>query len=117
MPLGQFTGAKAKYQYESDSGDIYIISRDVTLATDASIGLVAFDPATAPAGAQPAPKGFKPRGVWWQSNPDATPPNARKFLICGTPLATLYESSQSQTLEIDQVAGRTTGRVGEKLSF
>lgn len=117
MPVGQFLGAKAKYQYESDGGDIYIITRDVTLATEAGLALVAYDPATAPAGAAPPPKNFRPRGVWWQSNDDATPPGARKFLICGTPLATLYETSTSTVLQIDGADGRTTGRVGEKLTF
>lgn len=117
MPIGQFVGSKAKYQYENDAGDFYVITRDVTLATDASIGLNVFDPATAPAGIQPAPKRFRARGVWWQANDDTIVPGARKFLICGTPLATLYESSQPQALVIDGVAGTTTGRIGERLSF
>jgi len=116
MPVGQFVGPKKKVQYESDSGDVYILLRDETLAGVAGVGLVDSDPATDP-DSSPAPRGFKPRGVYWQSNDDQTPPGARKFLICGTPLAALYATSAGAAVTVDGVAGRTTGRRGETLSF
>lgn len=117
MPVGQFLGEKAKYQYENDAGGIYVILRDVTLATDAGLALVASDPATDPAGAAPAPRNFKPRGVYWQANDDTDVPGARKFLICGTPLATLYATTSRTPLVVDEIPGVITGRRGETLSF
>jgi len=116
MPVGQFLGGKTKVQYESDSGDVYIISRDDTLIGITGVGLVPSDPATDPP-STPAPKRFRPRGVYWQSNATATPPNARKFLICGTPLAPLYAASTGTAVTVDLVEGRTTGRRGETLTF
>lgn len=117
MPVGQFVGPKKKYVYVDDGGRNIIITRDATLGDLAGTGLVEFDPATPPAGASPQPKGFELRGVYWQSNPDQTPPNARKFLVCGTTDASLYDNNASQAVTVDDVVGRTTGRKGEAVSF
>ena len=112
MPEGQFLGSKSKYVYETDSGEEYVIRRDDTLAALTGTGLVAYDPATN-AGASPAPGRFKPRVVFWES----TDGQYRKEVICGTVTAELYSSDVAQTLTIDGIAGSTTGRRGEKLSF
>lgn len=114
MPVGQFTGPRTTYIYENDAGGQYLLSLDETNATLAGTGLVAATIANA-AGAAPRPSNFKPRGVYWQAT--AAPIGARKFLTCGDVTAALYASDISQALTIDGVAGVTTGRVGEKLSF
>lgn len=119
MGLGQFLGKKNKYNYEDDGGRLYTITRDITLATDAKIGLTAFDPATNTDTLGTLPKGFQPRGVYWQANADQGDEvaGARKFIICGTALAPLYDSNGPQSLTIDGIVGTTTGRRGESLSF
>lgn len=114
MPQGQFLGSRAPYIYESDSGQQYLLLLDTTLATLANTGLVAAT-ATNAAGATPRPLRFKPRGVWWQSTTAGTP--GRKFLICGDVTAGLYASQTSQAVTIDGIAGVTTGRVGEQLTY
>jgi len=115
MGLGQFSGSKGKYVYENDGGGTYILTIDTDLVT-AGQGLTAFDPANPPAGAAPPPKRFKPRGVYWEGTA-AGFEGKRKFLICGDVTATLYATTASSTLSVDGVAGRTTGRRGETLSF
>lgn len=109
-------GPKAKYVYTDDQGVPILITRDETLGDLPNTGLVAFDPANPPAGIQPAPKRFDFRGVYWQGT-DVGFEDARKFIICGTNAATLYASNSAQALTIDGVAGLTTGRKGEQLSF
>lgn len=115
MPEGQYTGARKAYLYTPDSGDnTYLISTDETLGGLAGSGLVLATTANI-ANAQPAPKRFKPRVVFWQGVLDGR--IVRKSIICGTTSATLYDSDSPQAVTIDGVAGSTTGRRGERLSF
>ena len=114
MGVGQFTGGRSAYIYENDAGGTYLLSLDTTNASLAGTGLVLATTATAGT-ASPKPANFKPRGVYWQAT--AAPIGARKFLTCGDVTASLYASETSQALTVDGVAGITTGRVGEKMSF
>lgn len=112
MPEGQFSGARASYEYTSDTGASYLLTLDETLGTVANNGLVAATTATT---AISAPKRFQPRVVYWQGTLDGR--IVRKQLVCGTAAATLYASNVSQAVTIDGVAGVTTGRKGEQVSF
>lgn len=114
MPEGQFTGTRQNYIYEGDGGSKYIITTDETLGGLAGTGLEVATSANA-ADAAPAPKRFEPRVVFWQAELDGR--MVRKAIICGDVTADLYAEDISQTLTIDGVAGSTTGRRGEKLSF
>lgn len=114
MPTGQFTGPRDQYVYTTDTGAKYVLTLDADLA-GLSGGLTVFDPA-APGAAVPAPRRFRPRGVYWQGTA-AGYTTKRKFLVAGTPSDPIYASNTSQAITIDGVAGRTTGRRGERLSF
>lgn len=114
MPEGQYTGQRKSYVYESDAGKKYILLLDSTLAELAGTDLVAATADNA-ATASPVPKKFKPRVVFWQGTLNNR--TVRKALICGTVTSTLYAKDTSADLTIDGVAGSTTGRRGEKLSF
>lgn len=113
---GNRLGDRAKYLYQSDGGDTYIVETDSSLAI-AGFGAgaaapVAFDPAT-PGTAQPAPKRFSPRVVYVQATD-----GARKALIAFDATATAYARVNSATYTIDTEAGWvSTGRRGEKQSF
>lgn len=111
MPEGQYTGSRKSYTYTSDDGQKYRLVLDSTLAEVAGVNL---PPSTQTDGGFPKPIRFKPRGVYWQGELDGT--TRRKFLVCNLP-STLYGASISTELTIDGVAGKTTGRRGEKLSF
>lgn len=115
----QYLGPKGKYVYITDDDTTnLIITRDKTLATLAGTGLTEFDPATPPANSSPKPAGYKLRGVYWQSDaPVGEGGFARKFIVCGDRNGALYDSNVTQALEIDGIAGRTTGRRGEQVSF
>lgn len=111
MPEGQFLGSRKAYVYTADDATSeYYILLDETLASLAGVSLPAY---TGQTGVQPLPKRFKPRIVYWESNDGVY----RKRITCGSGAATLYAANTSQTLTIDGVDGRTTGRVGEKFSF
>lgn len=112
MPEGQFSGARKTYEYTNDLGAKYLLVMDETLATIGNNGL---EEAKVGTTAQPAPKRFSPRVVFWQGTLNNKP--VTKELVCGTTDAALYASNVSQALTIDGVSGVTTGRKGEKLSF
>lgn len=114
MAEGQFTGQRSGYLYTDDAGREYLLQLDNTLATVANNGLVRATTANS-GSAENKPIRFQPRGVHWESTVAATP--GRKFLICGTALATLYASNVPVTITIDGVAGVTTGRKGERYSY
>lgn len=115
MPEGQFTGTRSSFVYTSDTGALYVLQLDDTLGGLAGADLDVFDPAS-PGAATPKPTRFSPRGVYWQGTATGFE-TKRKFLVCGTTAATLYDSSVRQALTIDGVAGITTGRRGEQMSF
>lgn len=114
---GNRLGEREKYLYESDGGSTYYLETDTSLAIagfGAGAGAPAvYDPA-APGDAVAAPRRFKPRGVYVQSETDG----ARKFIIAFDPTAAAYARNNSATYTIDTEAGWvSTGRVGEKQSF
>lgn len=111
MPEGQFGGSRATYEYIAESGAVYQLSLDETLGGITDAGL---NRATTDTTATPAPKRFKPRGVYWEGTLDSKV--RRKFIVCAS-TSTLYQSDTSQDVTIDGVAGKTTGRRGETLSF
>lgn len=114
MPYGQFTGPRLKYAYEDDTGATVVLRLDSTNVIPNS-ALPVYDPAVNTE-AIAKPLGFKPRGVYWQATAEDYE-GRRKFLVCGDPLAVLYSSNVPQVVTIDGVAGVTTGRRGEKLSY
>ncbi len=112
MAEGQFTGPRKRYQYTTDQDDTLNIRTDATLGDLAGAGMGAF---VAGEGT-PKPTGFQPRGVYWKGT-QAGYEDKRKFIICGTVDATLYASDTPQAVTIDGVAGITTGRRGEQVTF
>lgn len=110
MPEGQFTGARAAYEYISDTGNTYLLTLDATLGGIAGCDLTAATTATT---ATTAPKGLKPRIIYWQGTLNNK--IVRKKLVANAS-GSLY-SDTSQALTIDGVVGSTTGRRGEKSSF
>lgn len=113
MPEGQYTGQRGKYVYTSDDGRTYVLTMDATLVLSNS-GLTVFDPAN-PGSAQNKPMRFRPRGVYWEGDLNGRP--VRKRLIAGTAASGLFSAASSQAITIDGVAGNTTGRVGERLTY
>lgn len=113
MGVGQFSGPKGKYVYTSDTGDLYLITRDTDLAgtalTEVSLPLY-----TNQTDVGYAPPRFKPRGVYWKA--DASP-FYRKFLICGAADAAAYDNSAPVAITIDGIAGKTTGKRGERVTY
>lgn len=114
MPEGQYSGQRKSYIYESDAGKKYILLLDSTLAELTGTGLVAATSGNT-ADAVPAPKRFKPRVIFWQGTLNSR--TVRKAIVCGDVTATAYAKDTSADITIDGVAGSTTGRRGEKLSF
>ncbi len=114
MPEGQFSGPKQKFIYTRDGGDTIVLKLDPQLVMSNS-GLTVAD-ATSLAAASPAPKGFKPRGVFWQGT-EAGFEGRRKFLIAGTTAAALYTADSPAEFDVDGVTGITTGKKGERQSF
>jgi hypothetical protein len=114
MPEGQYSGQRSSYLYTTDFGDVYILSKDVTLANLEGAGLTPATQANA-GNANPTPKRFFPRGVYWQGVLDGR--IVRKFIVCGSTTADLYQAGISQDLTIDGVVGSTTGRRGEQQTY
>lgn len=110
MPEGQFSGPRAAYEYTSDNGSTYLLTLDQTLGGLMGTGLTA---ATSGSTAVSAPRRFKPRVVFWQGVLNGN--QVRKEIVCDAD-GTLYTDT-SQALTVDGVAGSTTGRRGEKLTF
>lgn len=113
---GNRLGDRAKYLYESDGGDTYIVETDSSLAIAgfgaAGAAPVEYDPET-PGDATQAPKRFSPRVVYVQAAD-----GARKAMIAFDPTATAYARNNSASYTIDTEAGWvSTGRRGEKQSF
>lgn len=114
---GNRLGPRERYLYESDGGATYILETDQDLAIAgfgaAGAAPTVYDP-EAPGTATPAPRRFKPRGVYVQSTADG----ARKFVIAFDATATAYARTNSASYSFDSEANWvSTGRVGEKQSF
>lgn len=111
MGVGQYLGPRLAYVYTADDSTTeYVLQLDSTLAALEGVDLESY---TGQEGVSPAPRRFQPRIVYWESNDGVY----RKRLICGSTDATLYATNSSTALTIDGIAGKTTGRVGEKLTF
>lgn len=110
MPEGQFSGARAGYEYINDEGTTYLLTLDETLGGIAGAGLSA---ATSASTAGGAPSRFTPRVVFWQGTLSGR--TVRKSIVCNADGALYTDTSQSLT--VDGVAGVTTGRRGEKITF
>jgi hypothetical protein len=113
---GNRLGARGSYVYNSDGGSTYIVETDTSLAIAgfgaAGAAPVAYDPAS-PGSAVPAPKRFKPRGVYVQASD-----GARKFMVCFSATASAYARNNSASYTIDTEEGWvSTGRRGEQQSF
>jgi hypothetical protein len=113
---GNRIGSRSKYVYTSDSGKLYVLETDASLAIAgfgaASAAPVLFNPAV-PGTATPAPKRFRPRVVYVQASD-----GARKALVAFSPTSDAYKSEVAATYEIDTEAGwASTGRRGEQISF
>lgn len=106
MPNGQTLGPKRYFGYDSDSGTQYSLLLDETLGLAGGLTLDDTKP--------PAPRRFKPRGVYVEAIVNGT--KARKFIICD-PTSPLYDADASTNVTIDTIVFASTGRRGEKLSF
>lgn len=111
MPEGQFTGDRATYNYTMDNGTEIQLVLDSTLASVTNTGLTL---ASSGDGSISKPTRFEPRGVFWQGELGGKV--KRKFIVCDND-STLFASNTAQEITIDGVAGQTTGRKGEKISF
>lgn len=106
MPAGQTLGVKRYYRYDSDSPTSYSLLLDQTLGQAA--GLVENDTLS------PPPRRFRPRGVYVEASVGGAP--ARKLITCNRN-SDLYATDRSQTIVIDGIQFKSTGRRGERLSF
>lgn len=111
MAEGQYTGQRKTYIYVSEDGTEYALKLDVTLAEIPGTGLIT---ATQNNPGINKPLRFKPRVVFWEGTLNSR--KVRKSIVCSFP-STLYGASSSAELTIDGVAGATTGRRGEKMSY
>lgn len=113
MAEGQYSGVRRPYLYTSDSGEVFLLSKDETLGDLAGTGLTRATTGNV-GNATPVPKRFEPRGVYWQGELGGRV--VRKFLVCAAD-GTLYVGNTPQAVTIDGVAGSTTGKRGERLTF
>lgn len=105
---GNTLGARGKYAYTSDTGEVYNITTDVDLATAAGL------PAATSGTGSAKPAGLSLRRVFCQATIGGK--IARKALVVNADSA-LYDTDASGTVTIDTVVFTTTGRKGESLSF
>lgn len=105
---GNTLGPRAKYQYVSDTGDIFNIRTDVDLATAAGLTASAAGVGSA------KPGELEPRRVFCQAT--INDKLVRKGLIVDIDNP-LYATDTSATVTIDGTVFTTTGRKGESLSF
>jgi len=114
---GNLQGPRAKYVYESDDGNTYVVTTDQDLAV-AGLGAAdaapeEFDPSTPPANFRGQfPRGADLRRVFCQ---DAS--GNRKQLIAFDLTADLYATTLPQDVVVDTVTFTTTGRKGERITF
>lgn len=111
MALGS---ARARYVYEDDANNNFVVvlaSDDVT----ADQSLQAFNPASPPNNFQGRISPRHCRCVYAQGVQNNK--IYKRRLICGTPAAALYATSQSKTVTISGITMNTTGRRGEKITF
>lgn len=115
MPEGQFTGSRSRYVYEMDDGRRIILTLDDSLVLVGG-GLTPFDPAAPPANVTGKPDRFSPRQLLWEATA-AGFEGKRKSLVVGTNESTAWTATTSVAITIDGVAGKTTGKKGERFTF
>lgn len=108
---GQFTGVRASYIYVSDNNTEYLVTLDKTNGDIPELGLTAAD--SSDAGLPSLPRRFTKRAVFWEGELNGT--QKRKTLTCNSNGSAYADTAQ--TLTIDGVAGKITGRRGEALTF
>ena len=115
-------GRRAKYKYTMDDGTVIKLRLDATYGDLAACGL---SPVTTADNAGNKPSNFKPRVVFWIPNDDvpngegeaATPrSNLRREFVCAAD-STAFTSKDQVSITVDGIAGQTTGRRGEQISF
>lgn len=107
---GNSLGPRKAYIYTTDDGKTVVLLLDETIASLTGTGLV---PYTNQVPDMPKAYRFTPRVVYWE----AEDRSIRKRITCGTTSSTIYAKTISASLTIDGIAGFTTGRVGEKVSY
>jgi hypothetical protein len=118
MPVN-IIGPKKKYKYTMDDGTVIKLRLDQTYGDLAACGLT---PVTTADNAINKPSNFKPRVVFWQatavpeSDNEPAVGSVRRMLVCA-PDSSAYTSVDNFSITIDGVAGQTTGRRGETISF
>lgn len=109
---GNLIGERAKYKYTMDDGTVIKLRLDKTLGDLAACGLSAVTTAD---NAGNKPTNFKPRVVYWQ-HVQADGTINRKQLVCSA-ASDAFNSVDNFNITIDGLAGQTTGRRGEQISF
>lgn len=118
MPVN-IVGPKKKYKYVMDDGTVIKLRLDQTYGDLAACGLT---PVATTDNAINKPTNFKPRVVYWKSEPIPAADNepavasVTRTLVCSA-TSDAYKSVDNYTIEIDGISGQTTGRRGEQLSF
>lgn len=105
-------GPRGKYKYIMDDGTVIKLRLDSTLGDIASCGLT---PITTADNAGNKPTNFKPRVVFW-THTKADGSKMSKQLVCASDSAA-FKSKDNFSITIDGLAGQTTGRRGEQISF
>ena len=104
---GNILGGRSYYGYTADNGDTYSILMDDSLATAVSGVLNDSNPAP--------PRRFSPRGVYVEVTVGGR--LKRKKLTIPDPTSALYTNITTTDFVIDGVTYKSTGRVGEKITF
>jgi hypothetical protein len=104
MP-GNTLGSRGTYTYTDDFDSEYLYTTDVDLAT--AVGATPATNAELPS----LPSRFRPRGVYWEADT-----GERKFIIVPN-IASSAWADASQTVTIDGLQGKTSGRRGERQSY
>lgn len=103
---GQTLGTRSFYAYTSDSGAVYSLLLDDSLAAAGGLTASASNPSP--------PRRFQPRCVYVEGTVGGG--IVRKKIVCAADSA-LYDSETSGTVTIDTIVFQSTGRRGERLSF
>jgi hypothetical protein len=105
---GNILGGRSWYSYTADSGQVFSIQMDDSIA--ASVGAVLDDTNPSP------PKRLEPRVVHCEAVVTGGIIK-RKSVVVPLISAAVYATDTTATITIDGLAFQTTGRTGEKLTF
>lgn len=98
------------FDYVLDNGNTVQLVLSETLDTVSELMInLTNESSTAPS----APPRFEPRVVYWVENGGQ---NRRRELVCNA-ASPLFQANTSMSLSLGGVAGRTTGKRGERLTF